>query len=150
MANQKKSQVPEIPSPQADLGTVLKFGLIAAALAAVANAIVYFVGDALIDIPSDFTPLENASAPIFFSVLGALAATGVYFWLAKSNSHPEAAFQRIALIALLVSFVPNILILFAKPENLGTVEPAPVFLLMVMHVVVAAVCIAVLPRSTAS
>ena len=150
MVDPKRVQPPVSEEPEANLGSILRIGLLAAALSAVANAVVYFIGDALIDIPGDFTPLENVSAPIIFSVLGALAATGVYAWMARSNPHPEAGFQRVALIALLLSFIPNIMVQLAEPENLGTVETAPVLLLMVMHVVVAAIRVAVLPRSTAS
>jgi uncharacterized membrane protein YozB (DUF420 family) len=128
--------------------SVLKHGAVATVLAVVANAAVYLVGKAIIDVPDDFMPMENAGGPIFLTIIGLALATGVYLWLARTFSDPHRRFLPIAGVALLLSFIPNLVIYLSKPEDMGTVEGGPVLLLMVMHIVAAAIAVTVLPRST--
>ncbi len=137
-----------VSNPQNRTKAILVHGAGATVIAVVANVVLYVVGNAIIDVPDDFMPLENAGAPIFFTILGLVLATGVYLWLAKRESDPRPRFLTIAGVALLFSFIPNLVIYVQKPEDMGTVEGGPILLLMLMHVVAAAIAVAVLPRST--
>ena len=76
----------------------------------------------------------------FLSVLGATAATAVYGAITRISPHPDWVFIRVAAIALLISFVPDILVLqYDETATLGAV-----IVLMVMHVTAAIVCVILL------
>lgn len=77
---------------------------------------------------------------VFLTSLGVLAASAVYGALTRVLRHPDPAFTRLALVALLVSFLPSLIVLrFDEDATVGAV-----LVLMGMHVVVAIVCILVL------
>jgi hypothetical protein len=75
---------------------------------------------------------ESLAAPpvIFLTTLGVIGATIVYGLLTRRSSTPDRAFVRVAAVALLLSFLPNLNILL-------TDDAAPagaVVVLMVLHV----------------
>ena len=77
----------------------------------------------------------------FLSVVGAVGAAAVYAYLARRGEDATRRFQRIAVAVLVVSFVPDVALLFV--DEAATV--AAVLALMIMHVVVAAVCLVTIP-----
>lgn len=79
---------------------------------------------------------------VFLSAVGAVGATVVYGLLARRGGNYDRTFRRVAVAVLLLSFIPDIGILVGDPS--ATLHA--VLVLMVMHVVVAAICIAVLTR----
>jgi hypothetical protein len=79
--------------------------------------------------------------PIMDTILGVLAAIFVFI---KVSSHPNPArtYRRVAAVALVVSFVPDVLL--AESHDMGGGWPEA-YALMIMHVVVCVVCVTLLP-----
>ncbi|GAB3669638.1 DUF6069 family protein [Halopiger thermotolerans] len=77
----------------------------------------------------------------FLSAVGAIGAALVYLLCRRVSSTPARTFRRIAIAVLVLSFLPDIGLLFADE----TATPLAVGLLMAMHVTVAALCIRLLP-----
>lgn len=123
-----------------ELGTVAVRGVVAAALAAVANAVLVWVVT-VTDAVEPFQPLTYPPV-VLFSVLGALGAAVVYGVLVRRVADPDRTFLRVAAVVLVVSFLPDVGLLAADP---AATVPA-VLVLMVMHAVVAAISVATLTR----
>lgn len=78
----------------------------------------------------------------FLSAAGAVGATVVYALVARRRDDPDPLFVRVAGAVLVVSFVPDVALLFA--DEAATVPG--VVVLMVMHVVVAVASIRLLTQ----
>lgn len=76
----------------------------------------------------------------FLSAVGAAGATGVYWLLQRRVADVDRTFTRVAAAVLVLSFLPDVGLLVADPA--ATV--AGVLVLMIMHVVVAAVSVGAL------
>lgn len=113
-------------------------GGIAAVLAIAINAVIVVVGGAL-DLAPGFQPLTIPPV-ILFSALGAVGATIVYWLSSRYLTAGDRTFVRIAVAVLVLSFVPDIALLQFDPA--ATIPG--VVVLMIMHVVVAAVSVALL------
>jgi hypothetical protein len=87
-----------------------------------------------------FLPL-TVEPPVMDTILGALAAIFVFI---KISSHPNPArtYRRVAAVALVVSFVPDVLL--AESHKMGGGWPEA-YALMIMHVVVCVICVTLLP-----
>ncbi|MFN8466870.1 MAG: DUF6069 family protein [Caldilineaceae bacterium] len=113
------------------LGTVWRNGLIAIVVAAVANAVLYFVGAALGWMPDTvLTPmgLPVTIVPVVAStVIALVVATIVYSILNRFTGNPNRWFTIIAVIVLVVSAV--------SPLSLPGAPTMMIVLLEVMHVV---------------
>jgi hypothetical protein len=79
--------------------------------------------------------------PIMDTILGALAAIFVFIMIA-SHPNPARTYRRVAAVALVVSFAPDVLL--AKSHEMGGGWPEA-YALMIMHVVVCVICITLLP-----
>ncbi len=91
---------------------------------------------------SRFSPLEPGSV-ISLTVLGVLLAAATCVWLQRHSDRPVAMFRSVALAALGLSLVPDLVVWLARP--FPQTRAATVLPLMVMHVLVAGVCLVVLP-----
>ena len=83
-------------------------------------------------------PLSQA-APIVFTLFGVLGAVIVFALVGRFSRRPLRLFRRIALVTLVVTFVPDILMLVTG-FNPGTTL-ANVIVLMLMHVVAWAISV---------
>ena len=94
-------------------------------------------------VPAGFSPL-TAPAVATMTVAGMIGATAVFGWLAHVRPDPRGAFVRIALVALVVSWLPDlgIWVTGVFPHTTG----AGVLSLMALHPVAAAFAIAILYR----
>ena len=115
-----------------------------AALQALAGSIiatlaVFWAAVTTLSITSEFPPLASPGPTIFFTAVGALGAIVVFAILRRFTERPEYFSRRIAVAVLLVSFVPDLWLLSADAFP-GTSATA-VAVLMVMHVVAAAVIV---------
>jgi hypothetical protein len=117
-------------------------GLLAAVVAVVGNIIVQVITNALVTIPAGFLPFQIPRIAIF-SVVGVAGATGVFALLSRFTQRPIHWFWITSVVVLLLSFVPNILMLIGTLPVPGTTVPG-VISLMVMHVVAAAAAVGVL------
>jgi hypothetical protein len=98
----------------------------------------------LSDVPSAFTPLAPASI-VSLTVLGVVAAALFALALNRLSARPATMFRRAVPIAVTVSFVPDVAIWVGNAYS-GTAKASTVLPLMLMHLVVAGICLAVLPR----
>lgn len=121
-----------------DRRTLARRGLAAVVLAPLANALLLWAVLAT-DAVQRFDPLQYGPVTLF-SALGALGAALVYAWLVRRRADPDRTFVRVAGLVLLLSFVPDVALLFADP---AATVPA-VVVLVVMHVVVAVISVGVL------
>jgi hypothetical protein len=97
----------------------------------------------VVAVPAAFTPLKLASV-VMLTVLGVLAAAGACRLLNRLFSQSVRAFWRIAPVALVLSFIPDVAI-WAGHAYSHTATAYTVLPLMVMHVSVAGLCLTLLP-----
>ena len=97
----------------------------------------------VVTVPAAFTPLKLGSV-VMLTVLGVLAAAGACGLLNTVARQPIRTFWRVAPVALVLSFVPDIAI-WAGHAYSHTASASTVLPLMVMHVAVAGLCLTLLP-----
>lgn len=117
--------------------------LLAAVLAAVANAIVYFAASGLGAIPRDvLLPMASGEAPLtvgpvaITSVVGAIGAAIAFAIIGLFARRPVRLFRVVSVVALILSF--------AMPFTVPGVPMAMIVSLEVMHVVAWAVIVGLL------
>jgi hypothetical protein len=97
---------------------------------------------AVLNIPADFVQLQTpAFLPL--TVVGVLGAVIAFAIVGRLARRPVRTFQIVAVVALVLSFLPDIG-LFATGAP-GATLPA-VLVLMLMHIVAAVVAVGVLTR----
>lgn len=125
------------------LGTVWRNGLIAIVVAAVINAVLYFIGAALGWLPETvLTPMGvpvTIVAVVASTVVALVVATIVYSILNRFTGNPNRWFTIVAVVLLVVSF--------ASPLTLPGAPTMMIVVLEAMHLVAAAAAIYFLRRS---
>ncbi len=117
-------------------------GLKALAGAIIATLAVRWAAVATLDIPTEFPPLAGPGPTIFFTTMGALGATAVFGVLRRRSERPEYLFRWIALGVLLLSSLPDLWLLSDGAAGaFPGATPTAVGVLMLMHVVAAAVIV---------
>lgn len=107
-----------------------------ALVVAVGVNVVLVLGAGAVGIAPGFLAL-SVPPVAFLSALGVAGATLTYWLLGRLVATPERTFVRVAVALLVVSFIPDVGLLWADP----TATVVGVVLLMVMHVVVAGVAV---------
>ncbi len=120
---------------QSSLGRATLKALVVAISATLA---VWWLAVTALDIPAEFPPLAGPAPTIFFTVIGTLGAAGVLGIVRRRATHPAAAFRRIALMALVLSFLPGLWLLSGSGSGVfpGATSTG-VGVLMVLHMVAA-------------
>jgi Family of unknown function (DUF6069) len=118
-------------------------GVVTLVGALIATLAIRAITVASVNVPNAFTPLKTSSVTVL-TILGVLGATFACAALNRLATRPVAAFRRLALAALAVSFVPDIAI-WATHAYQHTATAKTVIPLMAMHLPIAAICILVLP-----
>lgn len=114
------------------------------AVAVAANLAVQAGARALFAIPNAFLPLTPGPTGVF-TVGGVLGAVALFTLLDRFVSQPLRRFRQIALVALLLSFIPDLLLL--QPSSpFGQVSMLTVIVLMIEHVVAWFICVQGLTR----
>jgi heme/copper-type cytochrome/quinol oxidase subunit 3 len=121
-------------------------GALTMAAAVVANLVVRSIAFAIWPISATFLPLQVGSICVFTAVLvggGVL----VYALVVRFSRHPSRTFTMIALITLLLSLGPPVM-LFFNPDTrmLPGVTPLAASILMVFHIMDALIAIVLLTR----
>ena len=114
---------------------------VAIVTAMLANTVVRFAAAAALQPDPAFVPLGPAT-PAVFSLLGVLGAVILLAVIGRFSRRPLWLFRRIVLIALPITWVPDIMLLVSS--SFPGANPANVLALMLMHVVAVAVILTVL------
>jgi hypothetical protein len=125
------------------LGRLLGVGALTVALAVVVNVVIRTVAISVLGIGEGFLAL-SLGPTVACTVIGVTGAVVVFGLIARFSGRPVLMFRRVALLVLLISLVPDVLLLFSSPIP-GTTT-AGVITLMLEHVASWAVAVAVLPR----
>jgi hypothetical protein len=107
-----------------------------------ANLVVWAGGNLLFDIPEAFEPLAGPGPTIFLTVVGTIGAVLAFVVVRRVATRPVPVFRMVAAGALLVSFIPDVLLLTEQgAANFPGATVPGVVLLILMHVVAAAIIV---------
>ena len=129
-----------------DRRKLLVASLASIAAAVAANLVAFFIARAMFDLPADFPPL-SVGAITFFTVLGTGLGALVFALLVRRSAAPVRTYWIIAIVALVLSILPNFLAaanpaLFPFPGGTATAF----LVLTLFHVIAAVVSVVVLTR----
>ncbi|MBX3052230.1 MAG: hypothetical protein KF753_12180 [Caldilineaceae bacterium] len=130
------SVTPQSPT----VGEWVKMGLVATVLAVVAVLAAQLLAVRLWPDIVLFKPLESYARSAVFVIVPGIGATALFAWLAQRSRQADAQFLRIAVIALLVSFIPDYLLPVEHRTFLASTVAAS------LHVVAGVIIVAVLTR----
>ncbi len=103
-----------------------------------ATSAVRWLAVTALDIPAGFPPLGGPAPTIFFTVIGTVGAAGVLGIVRRRAAHPGAAFRRIAILVLVLSFLPDLWLLSGGGSGaFPGATSTGVGVLMVLHMVAA-------------
>ncbi len=111
--------------------------------AVLANVLVHYIGGAVVDYDPQFLPLASVGGAVIFTVFPAIIAVVIYAILLRFTRNPARIFTIIAVIALIISLVPDLTYIPTVPG----VTTAQTAMLLLMHLVAAAVIVGGLTRS---
>lgn len=123
------------------MGRLAVVGALTVAVAVVVNVVIRTVAVSVLGIGEDFQPL-GAGPTVFFTVVGVTGAVVVFGVMLRFARRPVRLFRRVALVVLLVSLVPDLLLLVTNSIPGTTV--AGVGTLMLEHVATWAVAVGML------
>ena len=126
------------PHATGDSPSVPVRGVLAVTLSVLGNVALVFGAGAL-DIAPEFGALTVPPVAVL-SAAGAAGATVVYWLLSRYVTDPDRTFVRVAVVVLVLSFVPDLALLAVDPAA----TPLAVVVLMVMHAVVAVASVGLL------
>lgn len=106
MSNAESSIAPQTPS----VGGWLRMGTVATVVAVIAVLAAQLLAIRLWPDIALFKPLDSYARSALFVIVPAIGATALFAWLARRNPRADAQFLRIAVVVLVVSFVPDYLL----------------------------------------
>ena len=121
---------------------LLGVGALTVAVAVTVNVVIRTIAVSVLGIGAGFTALDLGPT-VAFTVVGVTGAVAVFGLILRFARRPVRLFGRVALVVLMISLVPDVLLLFSSPIP-GTTT-AGVFTLMLEHVASWAVVVTVLP-----
>src|SRR5436305_1374999 len=127
-------------SRAANRGRFARIGLATVAAAVIANAIVYYMGGAVIAYDPQFLPLTNVSGAIVFTLPAAIVAVLLYAALLRFAGNPERTFTIISAVVFIVTLIPDFTLIPTTPG----VTAAQTAILVLMHIVAAGVIVRML------
>lgn len=120
----------------------LKLGIATVFSAVLANVLVYFLGDIVVNYKSDFVILNNFSGVAIFTFVPAVVAVLLYSVLLRKSARPERAFTITSAVLLVLSVIPDFTML---PSEDGS-SNGQIALLVLTHIVAATVIVGMLTR----
>ncbi len=125
---------------------LLTAGLASVAAAVAANVVAFWLVRAVVDLPAGFMPL-SVGAIAFFTIIGTGLGALVFAWLAGRSAAPFKTYRNVALVAFIVSIIPNVLAalnpaMFPFPGGNATAF----VVLILFHIIATVVSVAVLFR----
>jgi hypothetical protein len=121
-------------------GRVARVGLATVAAAVAANALVYYLGRAVVSYDPQFLPLANVSGAIVFTLPAAIVAALIYAALLRFARRPVRTFTIVSAIVFVVTAIPD----FTYIPSVPGVTVAQTAILVLMHVVAAVVIVRML------
>ena len=122
-------------TPVASVGRVFVTGVVAAIIAIVVNVI---IGQAALLLGAAKLPMLTPPPIVVFTLVGLVGATIVFLLLRRFTKNPVRIFQIVAAVMLVLSFIPDFLLL-------GSTATGSLWLtvgaLLLMHIVAAAVVV---------
>jgi hypothetical protein len=122
---------------------LLVAGASLALVATLANVGVAMASRSWLQVPAGFQPLTLPFVATF-TVIGMIAATVVFAWTAQTQPNPIGTFVAIAVVGLVLSWLPDIAI--GLMGFIPGTTVAGILSLMALHVVAAACAVAILTR----
>ena len=117
-------------------GRYARTGLLTIGASVLANAVFFYIAQVGVPYDPAFLPLGNVSAPIIFTVFPAVVATLLYAGLLQVvRKHARLVFTGLSAITFVVTLVPD----FTYIPTVDGVSNAEIAVLVVMHVIAAAV-----------
>ena len=120
-----------------------RVGLLTVLAAVVMNTLISLGAKSLFSVASTFIPLQLEGF-IPSTLIGVVGAFIVFALIVRWAKHPIRLFQRVAVIVLLASLIPDLLLPFVRLYP-GTTFPE-VGALLLMHVVTGLICLGTLSR----
>ena len=147
IASSSSSSSPTPAAPRAvNWGRFALVGLGTVIAAVLANLLVYLIGSVVVGYDPQFVVLANASGTILFTVVPAIVAVLLYAILLRFSSNPARIFTNIAIVVLILSLIPDLTYIPSVPGATS----GQTAILMLMHVVAAAVIVSMLTTLTRS
>lgn len=128
-----------------DRRKILPAGLAAIAAAVVGNLVVWALGRALFDISDAFEPLATPWPAVIASVVYLALATAVFWGVSRFASRPFRSYRIVAVVALVLSFLPLTSLGSAAGVSAGAVAT-----LVAMHLVGFVAAVGILTTRTRS
>jgi hypothetical protein len=120
-------------------------GPLAIVASVVANLLVRALALAIFDISPAFDPLSTPGNTIVLTAVGVLLAVLVFALVGRFSKQPVRTYLIIAVVALLISFVPDIALLVnAEGAPFEGIDVVSIGVLIVMHIVAAVVSVGLL------
>lgn len=120
------------------------FGFATTVVAGLANALVYFIGDAFIRYDPAFVELGSAFGIAIFTLVLAIGAVLVYAALLRTVKNPERVFTIVSAVVLVLSVIPDITYIPSEPGA----SNGQTAILILMHFVAAGVIVGMLTSFT--
>jgi hypothetical protein len=134
-------------NPRLNMGRLLQTTGLALVAAVCGNVVVGWLLGATLAISSEFPPFQVGPIALLTGI-GTLGAAIVFAVVQSVSRQPLRTFRAVAIGALIVSLIPNLLLAFnptAAPIPGGTATGY--IALMILHVVAAAIVLVVVERS---
>jgi hypothetical protein len=132
-----------VPEKRVSYGRLLWVGPLAIVTAVLANALVRTLAVAIVPETASFPPLAFGQF-IFLTVAGVLGAVIAFAVVGLVSKRPARTFTIVAIVALALSWLPDIGLLIARP--FPGISAYSVGVLMLMHVVAAVISVGLLTR----
>jgi hypothetical protein len=111
----------------------------------IANLIVRWIGMLLVPVNADFVPLATWQPTAVMTTLFLVVATIVFLIVNAFTANPPRVYNIVALIALVVSLIPNVMMLLNPAgvtlPNSGPPTTGAAIILMIQHVVAYAITV---------
>ena len=133
---------PDTETTTSGTGRFAKVGLATIVAAALANMLVYVAGDAVVGDNPDFLVLANVSGAVLFTFAAAVVAVLLYGALLRWTSNQARIFTVIAAIVFVGTTIPDV----TDSPGVEGASNGQTAVLVVMHVVAAAVIVSMLTR----
>lgn len=117
---------------------LLLLGLLAIIGSVLVNTLLRILALALLPIPAGFIQLQIPMLIVVFTVIGTLGAFIVFALINRFARNPLRLFRVVASVVLVLTFIPDLLLLSSPTANLASVAT-----LIVMHIATYLVCVGV-------